>query len=248
MPFYKNIPGSAIREMSETSAYFGVKPEQIKLKTVDFVQLKGYFVTDLEVPGKGRLVYACIDEKLLKFYLDAKSGKLKYSSQIVIKSAKGGYSDAEHFDEKLYLVLNPSFNANKHVISATPFNLQKSPEEAKDYLSNSEKFYVLVWNLRTKKPEFKIRFRQQILRMAIRPSLVVFALANRVSIFERASLTHLLKVPIRLPEGELTRQARNGQKSRTHPVVVRHGGGRPGHGLPAPKQSLFALSAAGSVP
>lgn len=102
--------------MSESSAYFGIKPEQIKLKTVDFVQLKGYFVTNVDVPGKGRLVFACIDEKLLKFYLEPQSGKLKYSSQIVIKSAKGGYSDVHFYNGKLYLILNPSFNVNKNVI------------------------------------------------------------------------------------------------------------------------------------
>lgn len=115
LPFYKNVRGSAVREMSEASAYFGIRPEQIKLKTVDFVQLKGYFVTDQAVPGKGRLVFAGIDEKLLKFYLDPVSGKLKYSSQIVIKSAEGGYSDVACFDEKLYLVLNPSFSPSKRV-------------------------------------------------------------------------------------------------------------------------------------
>ena len=116
LPFYKNIPGSAVREMSESSAYFGIKPEQIKLKTIDFVQLKGYFVTKVNVPGKGQLVFICIDEKLLKFYLDPKSGKLKYSSQIVIKSAKGGYSDVRCYDDKLYLVLNPSFNSKRRVV------------------------------------------------------------------------------------------------------------------------------------
>ena len=114
-PFYKNIPGSAVREMSESSAYYGVLPEQLTLKTVDFVQLRGYYVGEGEGSKKGKQVYICIDQKLLKFYLDPVTGKLKYSSQIVIKSAKEGYSDVRQYGENLYLVLNPSFNSNKNV-------------------------------------------------------------------------------------------------------------------------------------
>ena len=68
-------------------------------------------------------------------------------------------------------------------------------------MSDSEKFYVLVWDLKKKKPEFKIRFRHKIIETVIRPKLVFFALENRLSIFERNSLIHLLKLPIRSKEG-----------------------------------------------
>jgi hypothetical protein len=114
-PFYKNVPGSAIREMSESSAYYGLFPDQITIKTVDFVQLRGYFIDEKEIPNKGRQVFICIDQKLLKFYLNMETGKLKYSSQIVIKSAKEGYSDVRQFQDNLYLILNPSFQSKDKV-------------------------------------------------------------------------------------------------------------------------------------
>lgn len=101
---------------------------------------------------------------------------------------------------------------------------------------------MLVWNLQTKKPEFKIRFRQQILKMAIRPKLVIFALANRVSVFERATLTHLVKVPIKLAEGFLTRKARNHQKRGSHPISVGLGRRSPSASSLAQEQFLFTFS------
>jgi hypothetical protein len=110
--------------MSESSAYFGLKPRSVsKLKTVDFVQLRGYFEgrqslmasPDEIATQKGREVYVCIDQKLLKFYMNPVNGALRYSSQIVIKCAKEGYSDVHKFEKKLYLVLNPSFNPKTKV-------------------------------------------------------------------------------------------------------------------------------------
>ena len=111
--------------MSESSAYYGINPNKMpQLKTVEFVQLRGYFVenntltqtTNEQFSKKGREIYICIDQKLLKFYLNPVTGLLKYSSQIVIKSAKQGYSDVKKYNDKLYLVLNPSFNSNKKVL------------------------------------------------------------------------------------------------------------------------------------
>jgi hypothetical protein len=81
------------------------------------------------------------------------------------------------------------------------FNLKKKHKKD-EYLSNSEKFYVLVWNLKLKKPEFKIRFRHKIKEMVIRSRLVFFVLENRLSIFERNTLTHILKLPIKSPNGK----------------------------------------------
>ena len=195
--------------MSESSVYHGIDPYLLpRLTTVDFVQLRGYFVENQtlspEAPHslskKGKEIYICIDQKLLKFYLNPKTGGVKYSSQIVIKSAKEGYSDAKRFEDKLYLMLNPSFNSSRKVLSNL-FNYKDSQFLKKEYLSNSEKFYVLVWDLKKKKPEFKIRFRSRVIETLIRPKLIFFALKDRLSIFERSSLSHLLKVPIKSPEG-----------------------------------------------
>ena len=69
-------------------------------------------------------------------------------------------------------------------------------------MNSKEKFYVLIWNLKEKKPDFKIRFKRKILKTLVRPKLVLFVLENRLSFFARDSLSHLIKIPIQYEDGK----------------------------------------------
>ena len=68
-------------------------------------------------------------------------------------------------------------------------------------MSDSEKLYVLVWDLEKKRPEFKVRFKHRVLDLVVRPKLVFFAFENRLSVFERRTMTHILKLPVKTKTG-----------------------------------------------
>lgn len=68
-------------------------------------------------------------------------------------------------------------------------------------VNRPEKFYVLVWNKKERKAEFRIRFKKKVLDLLVRPNLIIFALQNRISIFDRSTLKNLKKVPINPENG-----------------------------------------------
>ena len=70
-------------------------------------------------------------------------------------------------------------------------------------VNRPEKFYVLVWNIKERKPEFRIRFKKKVLDVVIRPRIVIFSLQNRLSIFDRKTLKNLKKIPINPDNGML---------------------------------------------
>ena len=108
--------------MSEGSVYISKNMKEVPvlstMTNIEFVQLKGYFIHENEQNAtnlksdENNIVetYICIDQKLLKFRFNCSTGKLDYSSQIVIKTASEGYSEVVKTDQRLFLVLNPSFN------------------------------------------------------------------------------------------------------------------------------------------
>lgn len=163
--------------MTETSVLWngGLEEEITKTEQIEFVELKNYF--PFSINDKNNEVLISIDNKLLKFNLNKKTGEMKYSSKLIIKPIKEGYKNVVQENDLLYLTCLEN-----------------------NLMEDKNKNYVWIWNKKNKKPESKLAFKRKVLETVIRNQFVVFVLENRFSFFKKNSYEHLLKTNFVLPE------------------------------------------------